>query len=1199
MTGEAKWIPWVLTLGWVLGIGACAPEAARVRVSLILEDPPLLGPEATLSIRVEAEGKVQASLPPVPLGRGPVMSRTIPELLVPHGEGRELYAELREGEVLWRFGVSSPFALATGDPPRTIEVALVPPPVVALELESNGPGWVRTPTVTLQIVSQGATDLELSNEPNFGSLESIPVAASGVTRVEEWDLDRGRTIPCSFGSPSCPRQVYVRGREPHGYLSVVHTATVIVDRLPPQLLDPQASLTILGPSGNGALAPTAARPGARVSALLTPAEVLQAPPRLEARGSAGTLAFADCEAVPPNFRCALTVPELGAVEEPYSLIATLVDRAGHEARVLAGVLRYDAQPSPPPELSRLISRQAPFGSVSDPQPRAEIVLEPGALIPGAILVALDRAEAETAQTLGRSEPADVRGAAPPFLVPVRSRDELFVVAVDEAGWPSDADPSRPGVQGSRLLRSVTTAAFGAGHGHQAFWIADAGPGRDPAPDRARDPDRTSGALAMIDGNFARAEPSPLWTRRWPVSAGPEPRSHAGISFDPARQRVVLFGGRAGGNRLLDDTWIWDGRSWQSHDGPRHPGALRRPMMAYDGPGQRVLLFGGRGPGGVSGETWAFDDSGWSQLSPSVSPAARELGSMAYDPGRGAIVLYGGLGAGAANGFDDTWIWRSREETWELLPTVGSPGPRFNAAMAYDPVSQQVRIYGGSPDFISMLAEPYSLIGDEWRPWTSTGTVAPPPRAQAELVYDAQGTELLLLGGYDPPSDALQPAQDAYAYDLRAGRWRTITKPNDVVVPVATAASADPTGAVLLFGGGAGAEPAADTWIWRGTWQAATPIGGPTGRRGGALVGQPDGQTLELSGGLGGSPLLDTWRWTGLRFEPLADLPVELLSPVAARDPGTGQVVLCGDQAGAERCFVRIDAGWSEVPALGPTGRVQAGLTADPAGGVWLLGGVNPGGVLDECWRLHQGAWSTCPNLPGPRQGLAVTTDLDVGEVLAFGGEAPSAVATSSVWRFDGVAWQASSPAAPPPARTGAAFGQVNAFDGAVLFGGRNSAQMIDDLWLLRRGGLSERLRPASEVPPARFDAARAATVEALWIFGGCSDVECARLDDLWELRPGRSPALQANLRFGPIHQTPVAVSLELEHHPNVGTAQLELWNVERAAWEPVMTQGHRTTVNDGRRFLDGKGEVAVRIVDRDLVVNLDALGATLTLEERP
>ncbi len=67
-----------------------------------------------------------------------------------------------------------------------------------------------------------------------------------------------------------------------------------------------------------------------------------------------------------------------------------------------------------------------------------------------------------------------------------------------------------------------------------------------------------------------------------------------MAWDAARQRVVLFGGRANGpDFYLYDTWEWDGATWTLRNlaasPPPEPGAL-----AWDGARQRMMLFNGSG-----------------------------------------------------------------------------------------------------------------------------------------------------------------------------------------------------------------------------------------------------------------------------------------------------------------------------------------------------------------------------------------------------------------------------------------------------------------------------------------------------------------------------------------------------------------------------------------------------------------------------
>ena len=64
-------------------------------------------------------------------------------------------------------------------------------------------------------------------------------------------------------------------------------------------------------------------------------------------------------------------------------------------------------------------------------------------------------------------------------------------------------------------------------------------------------------------------------------------------------------------------------------------------MAYDPRHGRLILFGGNACPFRS-ETWAWDGTTWKLLRPSLSPAARTQAAMAADPDSHVLVLFGGL-----------------------------------------------------------------------------------------------------------------------------------------------------------------------------------------------------------------------------------------------------------------------------------------------------------------------------------------------------------------------------------------------------------------------------------------------------------------------------------------------------------------------------------------------------------------------------
>src|SRR5262245_45738403 len=85
------------------------------------------------------------------------------------------------------------------------------------------------------------------------------------------------------------------------------------------------------------------------------------------------------------------------------------------------------------------------------------------------------------------------------------------------------------------------------------------------------------------------------------SLWPSARAQAGMAYDVARGRCVMYGGDdQGGDRR---TWQWDGRSWITAPASGPGGQWH--AMAYDSGRSVVVLFGGY-PN--SGDTWEWAGS---------------------------------------------------------------------------------------------------------------------------------------------------------------------------------------------------------------------------------------------------------------------------------------------------------------------------------------------------------------------------------------------------------------------------------------------------------------------------------------------------------------------------------------------------------------------------------------------------------------
>ncbi|MCK4659379.1 MAG: hypothetical protein KAV82_07645 [Phycisphaerae bacterium] len=176
-----------------------------------------------------------------------------------------------------------------------------------------------------------------------------------------------------------------------------------------------------------------------------------------------------------------------------------------------------------------------------------------------------------------------------------------------------------------------------------------------------------------------------WTLR--ATTGPTARQDSAAAFDAVRGVVVLHGGHDNNDAALGDTWEWDGTAWAqvATSGPTDRWSAR---MVYDGIRQECVLFGGIWDTGGSGEeewlyndTWVWDGTSWQQRVVE-GPCARRSHGMAFDDTRQVAVLFGGYGGEFGQGFEnlgDTWEW---DGTQWLERTVAGPSERRHMTMAY-------------------------------------------------------------------------------------------------------------------------------------------------------------------------------------------------------------------------------------------------------------------------------------------------------------------------------------------------------------------------------------------------------------------------------------------------------------------------------------------------------------------------------------
>lgn len=188
-----------------------------------------------------------------------------------------------------------------------------------------------------------------------------------------------------------------------------------------------------------------------------------------------------------------------------------------------------------------------------------------------------------------------------------------------------------------------------------------------------------GSGTWTDSNQTWTWDGVTWTQQTPPASPPARSWNAtnGMVFDAQLGKVVLFGGYGAGFIIMDDTWVWDGKSktWTQLF-PAHSPSARTATLAYDEIAKQILLFGGWSNGVAYDDTWAYDGVDWVQRKPKTSPRTRADNGLAYDPVLQSVVLFGGLagpcedcGEGRLN---DTWLWDG--QNWNEVQTSTSPEP---------------------------------------------------------------------------------------------------------------------------------------------------------------------------------------------------------------------------------------------------------------------------------------------------------------------------------------------------------------------------------------------------------------------------------------------------------------------------------------------------------------------------------------------
>lgn len=527
-----------------------------------------------------------------------------------------------------------------------------------------------------------------------------------------------------------------------------------------------------------------------------------------------------------------------------------------------------------------------------------------------------------------------------------------------------------------------------------------------------------------------------WHELHPLTS-PSARFVAGATYDPIRDRIVMFGGQAttveGRNTVttnLFDTWEFDGINWTrvQASGPQ----VSTPTLVYDEARHQVLMIGMKSDGATEMYVYNPADGTWSVpegLDPATLPPCGNEVAMTYLSHSRTVLLVGGLCQ--SSGFtDEAWEWDGTK--WTKITTTIIPDRAFGQALAYDPVRHVAIIYGGTSAFTVTRSGTWFYRDRQFQQYFDQ--YLPAPRSLFTFNYDPANDVAWLYGGVNesgtfgdlwrvrggnflkvPVADTPSCVAPVSAFDTDRNKLVIICAGSDVHELDGKIALANinfiPTDAVPT-------PPAA----WKSFLELKTK---PRVHKYASAAYDP---TLKKTVFFGGFDDIDylghTWTWDGVQWTEVkkSDPPDRSLASMWY-DPISKKVLLYGG-IGRPTRDDRIErysdmwafdgSRWNELKVQTPGPRYGAQVGVDPLTGRTLLFGglrlnVDSTGrqsqvYANDTWEWNGTAWTQLQSgAAPPRENGGLTWDPGLRRLLIFGGW--SGFFRTDAWTFNGTTWE--------------------------------------------------------------------------------------------------------------------------------------------------------------------------------------------------
>lgn len=316
---------------------------------------------------------------------------------------------------------------------------------------------------------------------------------------------------------------------------------------------------------------------------------------------------------------------------------------------------------------------------------------------------------------------------------------------------------------------------------------------------------------------------------------------------------------------------------------------------------------------------------WQLLQPiNEAPNARQEHAVAYDPATNQMYLFGGRNGDQIK--DDTWVLDVNTLSWGFLAAHSPAAPvLYSTVMIVDDGSLYLGT-GQSPVGVTNEVWRLDLASQTWQNLGTGAGDAPEPR------YGGPGGDLggnlVVTHGFGS-----QRYDDTWRFNPSASQWENMT-PSGALPAGRCLFAATPSGGNLVLHGGCASPDGPcfldDTWILdtgANVWREILSDVKPAGRQHHTLVAGPESNQIVLFGGQDASqaPLGDIWILdlaTGV-WQPIeaADGPGPRYNHSAVWIPGRGMLIFGGrNNEGAlnDMWLLSLQAPATEAPAAEPT-----------------------------------------------------------------------------------------------------------------------------------------------------------------------------------------------------------------------------------------------------------------------------------------